>query len=458
MEHIDLDMTNSVSEINYNIDNILETSVGTEGTDATVGKQSGGFFWSSTGCSMNSDKALLACKQRNFEVVTFMIKNDMVDNYKAQDQDGSTILHYLIRYRNTHKHNDFNIEKILRCDNVKTCINIQDNLGNTALHLAVQYGHMDIADRLVNSGADKSIKNNDGLHVDSETCVSANDDRMYLPNNSDSHMSESRIVRNIVDTFMQPKIENSTATIGLPSDFRLSEENSVPTNIRNSVTEEDNVNTEQFLNNLIKNFSVHRGGGYKTVINNSYTDNLTLDTDGLLEEMSANITDSSNVYMMNGGGKKTVGDRKIVQYAGNSSLGENKKNYSQLSRMIDNQASDVHNRALKKISEMAGVDEITAKNLRGALYDKVRKDKPELKSFLDRAVEMEQLITKEVLESKHIKQKAEEIRKKYLNKKKKSAKTPSTDLPRESSIDTVSATSPVPVSYYNTDSATSVNL
>jgi len=72
---------------------------------------------------------------------------------------------------------------------------------------------------------------------------------------------------------------------------------------------------------------------------------------------------------------------------------------SELSRMIKNQTSEIHDRVVDKIKELLKIDDIiTIKAYKSLIYQGVKEDQPTL-SGLDRAVEMEKRITKEKLKA-----------------------------------------------------------
>jgi len=83
----------TASSVVGNIENILfgnnALSIGTE----TPTNQRGGFWGSST--SGNDKKALIAAKTGRFNVLEFMVNNDMISNYGTTDNEGCTLVHYI---------------------------------------------------------------------------------------------------------------------------------------------------------------------------------------------------------------------------------------------------------------------------------------------------------------------------------------------------------------------------
>ena len=98
---------------------------------------------------------------------------------------------------------------------------------------------------------------------------------------------------------------------------------------------------------------------------------------------------------------------------------------SELSRMINNQATEIHDRSVKKIAELLKISEQDSKIFKAYIYNEVKVNNPELNNF-DRAVEMEKKITKEYLTSldkKKIEKLSEVIKAKYSEKNNSSEKS-----------------------------------
>ena len=98
---------------------------------------------------------------------------------------------------------------------------------------------------------------------------------------------------------------------------------------------------------------------------------------------------------------------------------------SELSRMINNQATEIHERSVKKIMEIMGVSEQEARVIKAYIYSEIRTQNPELNNF-DRAVEMEKRITKEHL-SKLDKKKLKELSE-VISEKQKQKELSSTQM------------------------------
>ena len=129
-------------------------------------KQAGGFF-GLFGEQSKVDKAVLeAVRLKKYDIVEFCIDHDLITSYACKDDNGNTLLHYLaLDYESTGKL----INKLLKHSDVYSFINIQNNNGDTPLILSVIGSEHDLCEKLIRHGADKTIKNKQEYHVDSET-------------------------------------------------------------------------------------------------------------------------------------------------------------------------------------------------------------------------------------------------------------------------------------------------
>jgi len=147
-----------------NIDNFSD-SFSTE-HNSYHGIQNGGFFWNSQ-TNTESEKVLNAAKKNDSYLINRLVNNDLIPDYSYSDQDKNTLLHILIK----HYYDPLNqkiINNIIKRHNVLSFINQQNADGDTPLILAVKYGHMDLAEKLIAHGANKNIKNNDDFGIESE--------------------------------------------------------------------------------------------------------------------------------------------------------------------------------------------------------------------------------------------------------------------------------------------------
>lgn len=106
---------------------------------------------------------------------------------------------------------------------------------------------------------------------------------------------------------------------------------------------------------------------------------------------------------------------------------------SELSRLINNQSSEIHERVVKKIMELMKVDEQVARDYKAALWRKVKEAHPDMKSNLDLSVEMEKLALKKNLkdvdleQAKKFREESKKRRTEMKQKKKEPKLAPLTD-------------------------------
>ena len=98
----------------------------------------------------------------NFENEKIIINNYL--NIKSKDENGNTYLHFLVERGNLNIIKYF-LNKLFHNGKLKSIINEVNDNHETALFIAVSNGYDDIAKELLNFGADKNIKNKDGVYV-----------------------------------------------------------------------------------------------------------------------------------------------------------------------------------------------------------------------------------------------------------------------------------------------------
>jgi ankyrin repeat protein len=89
---------------------------------------------------------------------------DMVPYTEFTDDDNNNILHQLVLNADSKLIYEFLISSKLR-GNLKKIINSKNKNNDTPLHLAVKNKKQDIADILINFGANKNLKNNQGQKI-----------------------------------------------------------------------------------------------------------------------------------------------------------------------------------------------------------------------------------------------------------------------------------------------------
>lgn len=429
-------------------------SIGTEDLGLTISSanmekmtnvQNGGFF------GLFSDKmarlALEACKKGEFQVVIYFIQENLITDFSEVMPDtGFTILHYLVAYYNMIYSVDTRIEsvikKVLARDDVKSFINKQDiTNGNTPLHLAVMSKNFELASQLINAGADTKIKNNNEMFVgtDSETDVMKEVDRQSKVSNLTeirNNFNNSDLDTNS-DIFIKTPSKNKTQDVS--SNDKVKDMVNALFKMENKGNTENTISASDLPSSLGKTVTENN-----TKTGSEYLANIQ-DTDRFLDAMIKNYSKEPTESAQKGG--RIKGSRKMTSnYSSNSrktelsesmygltlSGGSELSDKSELSRMIENQADKTHKRVVEKIREILGVDDITARAYKALIYAKIKSEKPELNNY-DRAVEMEKLTTREVLNSFE-KTKLNEIKEHITKKDKERSESPKTSEESEESV------------------------
>lgn len=373
-------VVNNIQDILFGNDN--NVTIGTETPSNT--RQRGGFFWGKSE-SDNDRKALIAAKTKRFDVLDFMVNNDMINNYNCQDEDGCTLLHHISRNYELNSNAPKMVKKILSSSGISSFINTKNNQGDTALVAAVKSNHGDLADMLVGAGADKSIRNNEGLFVGTD-----NDDT-----------SQSLKNNNLLDLL-----------------------NTLGTNNHQSMTDTDENDAPVTLTGLTA-MSDHYGGhkgGEDSVIQLQFSDSVSdisvQNTDNFLQQ----LVDSYVVDQTGGVRNVRISQRPMNTYSGNFTSVEETEE-AELNRLFKSQSTEIHERVIKKIMELMGVEEDVAKDYKAAIYREVKLSQPELGS-IDRALAMEKLATKKHLEPINIEAVRKEIKTHLENRAKEKENNP----------------------------------
>ena len=149
LNYVDLSTSNEYKNNKDELVTSTENSFGTESLSATSNNgQTGGFFFSTNGNPQNDNKCLLAARTKNYAVVDFMLKNDMLNNPVSHDKDGQTLLHYLAKdYSSTSKASNI-ADMVLGRKDINKFINVQNKNGDTPAIVAVKAGNMNLVNKL----------------------------------------------------------------------------------------------------------------------------------------------------------------------------------------------------------------------------------------------------------------------------------------------------------------------
>jgi hypothetical protein len=417
----------NLTEMDDNLEVDDPLSIGTESNTQTT-LQKGGFFWSLDGRSEADKIALKAAQLRNYYVLDFFINQNLIKNYGAQDSDGCTILHYLVR--ESSQNVGPLVDKILARSDSKSFIDVQDKNGDTPLIAAVKAGNHEMADKLVGSGSDKTKKNKQGFYVlsESESMIvtptaqmgqmdqmmqqqpqqqpqpqlqSAQSDGQELQMTDLSPEQLSETIRAVVNTFMQGQqqsrdTEATDASLMLPENLALSD---TPQGQQQQqpMTGGGDEDTEAFLNSLISKYN--QAGGAEDQETEAFLNSL-LSKYGQSGGADGSTTDAviddflnEENYGQCGGAR--FGRRKIPSYTDGA---HESKPARELSRLIDDQSRENHRQAVDMILEKLGLskdkedDLRVAKRLKGALFKEVLRENREISSPLDLAAKLKEKV------------------------------------------------------------------
>lgn len=473
MENLGFNFT----DVNTDTENNLnDYSLSPKQRDWRNDNQTGGFFWSSSSANSKNDIAALEiARMKNFDILEkIFIDKDLMNNYEAKDENGNTILHYLIMDSN---HNFNFIKKILDKATADKIINIQNNEGDTPLILSVKSGDHELSGYLVKKGADKNIKNKQGFHVDSETEMPENINdkditvqRCNLPQNSDSYMKRTSDIfiintpnRNLdteIDEVANPLFQllnrkrassNQTSepesiqgNFGTETqDFasqlanKYQEQSYQPTQPKQSILPRDEDNTEELIKKIDQKtsnsqqqapFQVQAGGCGCDAGLSKDTDTMISNIENFVSgktQAGGNISSKRNTKS----GQRRLNKNEDKNYNfrvnRNTQSRQNKNNNSrqdELSRLVGNQTEDIHIRVIKKILSILSENENKlkiepteeyAKAIKSLLWEMTKQKNPSIKSPFDLSVEMEKLTTLDNIKSfniNEIKDKKEKIR------------------------------------------------
>ena len=422
-----------------------------------------------------------AIKEDNYNTLNFLINQKDIISINFKDTEGSTILHILINKlidRNQNENIMTVIENILQRPDVNNIINIQDNNGNTPLHLCVISKNYILCDRLISVGANPLIKNNVGLYVESETdsitqkaCASAKKTNLDLDNvfisrrnleslknndndNDNDKDKDKDIIKHIIDsltsnlnnpssTASEEKqfingnitIDDTSAFIGKlintenkhynPNNDKILENLSHVINIKKFIgrdkdedddkddddddkddDDDDNMSqnlsdkkTSDFLKNFIDKYKIrinNKGGGPKKIIKRIRK--LNTNTDYNNNSLELPQTSVSSIISKDSNSETDSETDSGSDSGSETASVTNKDSISELSRIINNKATEIHERIVKKIAELLKISEQEARVIKAYIYNEVKNKHPELNNF-DRAVEMEKKLTIEYLQT-----------------------------------------------------------
>lgn len=97
-------------------------------------------------------------KNNKFDILQFLLQNNLINNITFTDENGNTILHHIVINKD-YKYLQYILNYVKKTGN-SSVIDYQNNNGDTPLHLAVKLNDQVIATMLNKAGASTSIPNN----------------------------------------------------------------------------------------------------------------------------------------------------------------------------------------------------------------------------------------------------------------------------------------------------------
>jgi len=397
MSYIDLNSSD--------LDSVRMSSTQVVNKTQTKNNQDGGFLFSSM--SKNDENALKAARFKNYAVVTFMVENDMIDDYGATDKDQSTLLHYIARDFDMYPNGEALVAGMLQNTNCKAFINKQDKFGNTPLILATVGRHYHLCNLLISHRADKGITNNSGMKVatDSEKSVASS-----VRSPSPSSVQVSVVKTSGVNPVLQlMSLLSHMNKFSRPTSADFPSTSASPAVEKRVTSPQKNTETDDFIKSLVKEFLDDKG-------NKGNNEQAGGKRNTVIGKRSINIKSGAlNINRVQKGVNETFSSESQMS-------GGKAKDYAKLARQIDNQGAVVRGRVIEKIMEIKKVETKEANAIWYYLYHESVKEAPEM-SYLDRAIELEKKLTKDFLEDfKWTSKKKKEAEKKYQESQEKKKK------------------------------------
>jgi hypothetical protein len=411
----------------------------------------------------NSKLLIDACKNNNYNVVDLMLNNNLIEDY-GNLYDGKTVLHYVVDKYEHLKNSDEILNKILSSSNINDFINKKDSYGNTAAILSVKNNNMNLTNKLINFGANKSVKNDDGYYINSESEHQNSTNKIHSNKDIQNIMSLFGLNSNEINSETEqlsslnlnttPQYENmygggdNSAEIPEDTDQIVNylinkhyqqggERNSESENtdfiidnleqkynINSNTHNEDSVNTENLINELIHNYS-QSGGSKNKNKNKTIKGSRTLVMYNEHDNYNVESVSSSPHHYVYGGVSDSIDSQHNVSH----SL---KRYEEELMRLVDNQSTEIFQRIVEKIIKLLNVDEKTARYYKTVLIHKIKKDSPNI-TQLDLANQVEKNTTKEHLKTINIKDEIEIIEQKRSEREEHRLSSVSDKKPKKKS-------------------------
>ena len=327
----------------------------------------------------NTHKLLEAFEYGKWDLIDTIIKNNQIENLECKDKYGNTVLHNIILYaRNNPAKIDTLIAYIekLHCNpTFKKAIDIPNSNNKTAFYLVVQFANDDNNDKLFNLAAKLDEYGANKIFDDVDIITDVGSD---VNTNMESSLNLEEFERAISRASTKPNIETSDnkSIDNLINSLEKKINNQSGGNLYDS--DNNNVNTEQFINSLSK----------KYIKPTNYSETSENNSDIFIKQNNSPTSVSNST--LKGGSYKITGIRRLKEHTEDKTYNYNSDSNmsNELGKMLavnnKSKKDDLHQKFLDKIIELLtdGKLKKDSKNL----YNKktVKEDAQTIKSFLYR--------------------------------------------------------------------------
>uniref|UniRef100_A0A6C0EAU2 Uncharacterized protein n=1 Tax=viral metagenome TaxID=1070528 RepID=A0A6C0EAU2_9ZZZZ len=368
------------------------------------------------------------------DVAIYILNNSQCTDINTVDKYGRNLLHYLAMYSVKHEESFRYLSRLLlKYTDCSSSVNKQDLKGNTPAHYAAMVGNDGLVEAFKLKSADLSVKNLDGYYIGVQT-EQESDVIVVIPKETNSYVEMDPRDRDIFVKNAQPmteinadKIEGDMLQLFLKSpkkENRTVDSLTLPSR-DDTVAETQNTNK------------------------GNESESVNIDTDAFIKTVLEKFKKNGESNDQAGGSKGYVGTRKLNTYSeftvhpnvSSDMVGgrrdDDSSAISEMARAIQNQGEEVHKRVVEKIAKLLNIEIDKAKIYKAGLYDMVKKKRPELNNY-DRAVEMEKMVTEDILNTIDIDKLSKLIEEK---RKAKQLSTTSVDTTSQSDSDSNSDSS-----------------
>lgn len=304
-------------------------------------------------CSDNNEKFLNAYKQRKLDTVVYMLENNMVPDLMTTDANQNTIMHLLV----------------------------QDYNGST-IHQRILVILLSCPDHR------KQLLNAVNSNGDTPLHIAVRDGKSELAELLLKYGANQNI-KNNAGEFVDTDDEVDVSVVpNVPAMLKaLIQARKEP--------RRDPTDTETFS-------PVRRNAGTES----------SEDTEQFLGRLATSYLDpKSNMK----GGAKVTGQRKLKKRSSVKRASAKRK--VSLSRLIENEATEIHTRVVAKIAKEMKISEDEAKIIKAAFWKEI-KEKFATLSNLDKSIELEKMATKKNMKAVDVEKTKEEMQKKREEKQK----------------------------------------